>query len=377
MSHSSGRSIEVRSFGFSLAAAFCLVTLLLSLVLVSTIASASTQVILIESPGCTKCAAAERAINAVSDERGGIELVKYAYFSDEGHNLSKKYKAKDVPAIIIGERVINYRDYKGDGEKLDLLIKAALDNKTLDLNATSGGAENDIEAEKLKDLNPSTMLLVFSAGLLAGFNPCLLGILVFLASMVLSRSGRRRDMITMILFFSLGIFAVYFIAGLGMQKTLHSSSAVDLFRYALTGLLLLLGLSQVEDARRLHQGKESLFRSEWTLKYIEAGVSKRKLSTYFFLGALFSLVKLPCIGAVYLAILEMVSKEDSRGMGAAYLFLYNLGIILPILLLGGLMAFGLSPEQVDKFRKDYRVQIRLITGLTLISLAPLIYWEII
>jgi len=37
----------------------------------------------------------------------------------------------------------------------------------------------------------------------------------------------------------------------------------------------------------------------------------------------------------------------------------------------------MSPEQVDSFRKDHRVAIRLFTGLTLIALAPLIYWQLI
>jgi hypothetical protein len=37
----------------------------------------------------------------------------------------------------------------------------------------------------------------------------------------------------------------------------------------------------------------------------------------------------------------------------------------------------MSPEQIDKFRKDYRAAIRLFTGLAIIALAPLIYYQII
>jgi len=37
----------------------------------------------------------------------------------------------------------------------------------------------------------------------------------------------------------------------------------------------------------------------------------------------------------------------------------------------------MSPEQVDSFRKNHRVGMRLATGLTLLALAPLIYWQII
>jgi hypothetical protein len=37
----------------------------------------------------------------------------------------------------------------------------------------------------------------------------------------------------------------------------------------------------------------------------------------------------------------------------------------------------MSPEQVDNFRKDHRVGMRLFTGLMLLALAPLIYWQLI
>jgi len=93
-------------------------------------------------------------------------------------------------------------------------------------------------------------------------------------------------------------------------------------------------------------------------------------------GALFSLVKAPCLGAVYIAILGMISEEGCTS-GAVYLFLYNLGVIFPILVLGGVIALGMSPEKVDDFRKDHRAGIRLATGFTLLALAPLIYWQVI
>jgi cytochrome c biogenesis protein CcdA len=54
--------------------------------------------------------------------------------------------------------------------------------------------------------------------------------------------------------------------------------------------------------------------------------------------------------------------------------IYNLGIALPVLLLGGIIALGMSPEQVDHFRNKHRFAIRLIAGITLLALVPLIYW---
>jgi cytochrome c biogenesis protein CcdA/glutaredoxin len=368
-------------------------SLLLWILLLISVVSASTEVILIKSPGCHKCAEAERTLDSVMSEDKDIRLTSYDYFSDDGHRVIRTYRTKDVPAIVIGKQVINYRDYNGDNQKLDKMIRAALANQSFSLNSSYNNSGTNISTLSpnqssgnqsfygsgeidLGSMTLSTIFTVFAAGLLAGFNPCLLGILVFLAASVMSSSGRRRDLMMMIISFSLGIFTMYFLFGLGMQHVLQARTAADGFRYALTFFLVVLGLLHIEDARRLNKGGNSLFRTDWVMKYVEAGVNGKRLSSYFLIGALFSLVKAPCVGAVYLAILDVISAR-SYAEGAVYLVFYNLGIVLPIILLGGLIALGMSPEQVDKFRKDYRATIRLVTGLALLALAPLIYFQLI
>ena len=368
-------------------------SLILWILLLISVASASTQVILIKSPGCNKCADAERALDSVMSDNKDIHLVTYDYFSDEGHRAIKAYRTKDVPAIVIGNKVINYRDYNGDNQKLGRLIGAALANQSFDLNSDLNNSSANMTSKSvnpgpgnrslnggeeidLRSMSLSTIFTVFAAGVLAGFNPCLLGILVFLAASVMSSSGRRKDLLLMIVSFSLGIFTMYFLFGLGMQHVLQAKTAANGFRYALTFFLVVLGIMHIEDARRLSQGGNSLFRTDWVMKYVEAGVNGKRLSSYFLIGALFSLVKAPCVGAVYLAILDVISAK-SYAEGSVYLLFYNLGIVLPIILLGGFIALGTSPEQVDRFRKDYRAAIRLVTGLALLALAPLIYYQLI
>lgn len=368
-------------------------SLILWTLLLISVVSASTEVILIKSPGCHKCADAERTLDSVMSEDKDIRLTSYDYFSDDGHRVIRTYRTKDVPAIVIGKQVINYRDYNGDNQKLNGMIRAALANQSLSPNSSFNNSGTNISTQNpnqssgnqsfygsgeidLGRITISTIFTVFAAGLLAGFNPCLLGILVFLAASVMSSSGRRKDLMMMIISFSLGIFTMYFLFGLGMQHVLQARTAADGFRYALTFFLVVLGLMHIEDARRLNKGGNSMFRTDWVMKYVEAGVNGRKLSSYFLIGALFSLVKAPCVGAVYLAILDVISAK-SYAEGTVYLAFYNLGIVLPIILLGGLIALGTSPEQVDKFRKDYRATLRLVTGLALLALAPLIYYQLI
>ena len=225
----------------------------------------------------------------------------------------------------------------------------------------------------LKDLSISAAATVFAAGLLAGFNPCLLAILAFLASSMLASTGRRRDILAMVATFSLGMFVVYIIFGVGLFSVLQEKSTAAMFRSVLAAVLLVLGLMQLEDARRLQSGGTSLFRTDWTKKYVHDVVSGQRLSSYFLLGALFSLVRAPCVGGIYIAIIGMISSQGYASSGLLYLMIYNVGIALPVLLLGGIIALGMSPEQVDYFRNKHRVAIRLITGITLLALAPLIY----
>jgi cytochrome c biogenesis protein CcdA len=229
----------------------------------------------------------------------------------------------------------------------------------------------------LKDLTISSASAIFAAGLLAGFNPCLLAILAFLASSILASTGRKRDILTMVAFFSLGIFVVYIIFGLGLFSILQDKSNAAMFRFVLAAVLLVLGLMQLEDARRLQSGGTSLFRTDWTKKFVHGVVASRRLSYYFLLGALFSLVRAPCVGGIYIAIIGIIFSQGLASSGLIYLMIFNLGIALPVLILGGIIALGMSPKQVDHFRNEHRVAIRLITGFTLLALAVLIYWQMI
>lgn len=372
-------------FGFGLS--HVLVFALVILIGIAT-AAASTEVILLESPGCTKCAAAERLLDGMAAKED-LNITSYYYYTDEGHRIIKERGVKgDIPAIVIGNRSISYKDYKGDEVKLERFVRDALANQSNNVSAAQISIQNNSPNNQtnqsiylnggadLSKMSFSTLSAVLAAGLVAGFNPCLLGILVFLSASVLSSSGKRRELVLMVVFFSLGIFTMYFLFGMGMQRLLQTEAVFTAFRNVVVVFLVVLGMAHILDAVKLRRGGESLFRTDWALKYFQAGVDKRRLSSYFLVGALFSLVKIACVGAVYLAILDLISAK-SYLEGAVYLLFYNLGIILPIIVLGGFIALGMSPEQVDAWRKDYRAGIRLFTGLMLLALAPLIYWQII
>jgi cytochrome c biogenesis protein CcdA len=146
----------------------------------------------------------------------------------------------------------------------------------------------------------------------------------------------------------------------------------------MVALVGFLGLWHLYDAYYMRINSASSFRTPGFLIDILGEMrDKNILVLSLAAGALFSLVKAPCVGAVYLAILEMLMSGNNVLEGSIYLGVYNFGVVLPILILGGLLAFGLDPQRVSDFRDEKRVEIRLITGITLIVLAILLYLNVI
>jgi cytochrome c biogenesis protein CcdA len=132
------------------------------------------------------------------------------------------------------------------------------------------------------------------------------------------------------------------------------------------------------DAYHLKVHDRSSFKTSGSFLQLVDGIEHRNTIVVSFLaGAMFSLIKAPCVGAVYFAILDVLITQGKIADGAIYLCFYNLGVILPVLILGIMLAFGLSPERVNDIREKRRIEIRLVTGAVLVLLAVLIYFNII
>lgn len=235
----------------------------------------------------------------------------------------------------------------------------------------------EVSSEELSfNVRPTLSLpSILAVGVFAGFNPCLFAILAFIASIALSTTGKRRNVLYIVIAFSLGIFTTYLTFGLGLLQVITPDTQEGI-RGFLVLLLVVLGLWQVYDAYHLRKNEESSFRTpKIFINVTQQAAEKANLPASFFLGSLFSLIKAPCVGALYLLILDMVRSGDSTGI--LYLAAYNLGVILPILLIGAAIVFGLNPDKVESFRKNRRVTLRLITGATLLILAVLMQQKII
>ncbi|HEY9246887.1 MAG TPA: cytochrome c biogenesis protein CcdA, partial [Candidatus Methanoperedens sp.] len=320
-------------------------------------------------PGCQKCEKATPVVEKVMNSFGSrVNFLKYNA-NEEGRDLAIKYQIPGTPSVVINrdkQRLISYESYNGDTSRLEELLVESVNNASAPPSMTPMD-------KKIVLSVPS----VFAVGLLAGFNPCLLAILAFIASVALATTGRRRNVLLIVIMFSLGIFTMYLIVGIGLlgifEQTPTLQAAIRNFLVLLIGIL---GFWHVYDAYHLRKNTESSFYTPKAFIRLTESVTKKvSLPASFFMGALFSLIKAPCVGAVYFVILDMVRSGQSSGV--LYLAAYNFGVVFPVLVLGTAIAFGLNPEKVEKFRKEKRSAMRLVTGITLLAIAVLMYAGII
>lgn len=326
--------------------------------------------------GCLKCQQISPVIDSVISRYDSINYT--AHDIATSYSVMKGYRVYTVPAIVINRStVIGYSDYEGDAVLLEELLVEAIENAPpVPDNATLPLPENGDKDGNPFELSPAIVLV---AGLLAGFNPCLLAVIAFLASVTISSNGGKKEMLVVVGGFCAGIFTTYMIAGIGFLKAVtilpESRDAITLFMTLLIGVL---GIWHIYDAYHLRRHSRSTFRTPGSVvSFMDSIHGKNALALSFIAGALFSLVKAPCVGAVYLSILDMLMARTDLLEGAMYLFIYNFGIVLPVLGLGLLLAFGLSPETVTQFREKRRSAIRFVTGVVLLLFALLLYFNVI
>ncbi|MCQ1535822.1 cytochrome C biogenesis protein [Methanosarcina sp. KYL-1] len=324
--------------------------------------------------GCLKCQQALPVVTKVVERYPDINYSSHEIMAD--YSLMQEYGISSVPAVVVNRSfVIAYQDYGGNETLFEALLIEAIENPpSAPMTPESGvsGPEKPAgQNETASKLNP---FIILTAGILAGFNPCLLAVMAFLASITLSQQGGKKEMLKITAGFSAGIFTMYMFAGLSILGTIDFLPGIRRTFTTLTVLLTgVLGLWHLYDAYWLKTHAKSTFRTPKALKDFMSRMGERNLLLLSFLaGGMFSLVKAPCVGAIYLSVLSFLSTKTNVTEGAIYLGLYNLGLLLPVIILGFLLSFGLSPTAVTEFREKRRVEIRLATGLILVLLALLL-----
>lgn len=209
--------------------------------------------------------------------------------------------------------------------------------------------------------NKQSLLLstVLLTGLIDGINPCAMAILLFFITFLFSIRKNRWAIAQMGLVYIAAVYVVYFLVGLGLLKVTGLTQGHWLGQVG-AGLLILFGsinlLNTLIPKFPIHLelpeiGKEGL--KTW--------MYRATLPASLVLGTLMGLESFPCSGGPYVAILGLLGSQTDFWQGFAYLALYNLMFVLPLIVILGL---SLNPVMGRKIQAWERSSSQIVRGAT-------------
>jgi cytochrome c-type biogenesis protein len=222
-----------------------------------------------------------------------------------------------------------------------------------------------------EELPVITAPLIVVSGLADGVNPCAIALLTFFLSFLFSINRSRRTVIGLGVAYIAGLFMVYLLMGLGILNAISFFGVEHPFGKVGAIFLVVFGALSIRDAFTF---EEPVLRfPRFALPRVRSLVEKGALPAAFVLGGVVSMGEFACSGGVYVGILVLLSRGSSFSEGLAYLVLYNLMFILPLV---AVLLLGSGTEalvRMDRWRVLKRRGIKLALGAFMIVLG-LVTW---
>jgi thiol:disulfide interchange protein DsbD len=225
-------------------------------------------------------------------------------------------------------------------------------------------------ADQLSGQPVTAAVLVFLAGVLTSFTPCIYPMIPITAAIVGGHAAGevpppRSRVVALTLTYVLGLSLVYAGLGLfaGLTGTLFGSISTNPWLYFAMANLLVLAALVLLDVLPVPIPASLVSRAA------TAGTGGR-FSGAFIMGAMSGLVAAPCGAPVFAAILTWVTTTQSAMLGFVYLFLFSLGMSAL------LVAVGLSSGIVARLPRAGQWMIWIKRGFALLMLGVAEYYLI-
>ncbi len=216
-----------------------------------------------------------------------------------------------------------------------------------------------------------TLGTVVVTALIDSINPCAIGVLILLVSiMVVYKS--KRELLIYGLIYIFFVFIAYLMAGLGILYFL-SSIPLSISEYIsiIVGILIVIaGLIEIKDFFWYGKGISLTIPPE-KAKQIHDMTHNLTLPAMVILGVFVAGVELPCTGGPYLAILVFLSQSFNF-KAFLWLVLYNIIFVLPLIVILFMVYFGLKVQHVKRWKQKNRIYMRFATGIILVILGWLL-----
>jgi thiol-disulfide isomerase/thioredoxin len=368
----------------------------------------SLEFIYFYQKGCPKCDRANSLLNYLSQKYPEIKVKEIDINTPEGKRLNETlcnrinlpddkrliaptlFVEKDFlpPAEITEAKIIallqKYEKLREEKPSLSPLLSRSSPAPAPSLSPT---AEEMDKAEEsiVKRFRSLGILTLLSAGLIDGINPCAFATLIFFISYLTMVGRKRAEILWVGIGFSGAVFLTYLLIGFGILRFIQHVSFLPLFSkvvYLLTtAFAFVLGILSLYDYIQLRRGKPSEMKlqlPDFLKKRIHRTIREESKSTRYFLAAVaagfvISLLEFTCTGQVYLPTILFVTHIPSLKANAlSYLILYNIMFIVPLLIIFGVVYWGVTSEQLAAFLKKRTSVIKLFTALFFFALAGIL-----
>lgn len=212
--------------------------------------------------------------------------------------------------------------------------------------------------------------IIIGAAVIDSINPCAFGVLIFLLTYMSKVVGDFKKMLINGLIYIFAVFITYIAAGVLLLKTIQALASFSTIAYLVIGVLIIIaGLIEIKDFFWYGKGFSLAImpgEKERIKNYVNKIAGTK--TTAFSLGVFVALVELPCTGAVYLAVLTIMSTSGLVLNNMTMLFIYNIIFVLPLILILIAVYKGANTLNFKLWLEKNKKLMRLSVGLLLIGL---------
>lgn len=339
--------------------------------------------------GCPKCDRANYLLKYLFKKYPHLNIKEIDLNTPDGKRLNETFsnrlnlpmeKRLIAPAIFIGNDYLPPEEISES--KVEVLIHKYEKGEAQSVLKVEQGEIKKAEESMVERFKSVGVLTILSAGFIDGLNPCAFATLIFFISYLTFVGRKRREILWVGMGFSGAVFATYLLIGFGILSFIQHFSFLPLFSrivYLVTvTIAFVLGALSLYDYIQLKRGRPAemtLQLPDFLKKRIHQTIRRESKSHRYFLAAVasgfvISLLEFTCTGQVYLPTILFVTNIPSLKTSAlSYLILYNLMFIIPLVIIFGVVFWGVTSEQLGFFLQKRASSIKLITALLFFALA--------
>lgn len=358
--------------------------------------SGTVRMIYFVKAGCPECGEVNRYLEAIRREFATLRVEEHDIEKSEGKRyneaLCKRFGVPDVrrlvaPAIFVtaGAAVKEEITYARLGDLVSRSL-AMTDTGWAEVR-TEELAEADTEIRERWETMPLT--LVMGNGLADGVNPCAFATIIFLLSYLQVVRRTPRQILAVGAAFVVGVFVAYYGLGLGLAEVVKHSEAVrragKWLNIAMAVVVAVLAVLNVRDGILCARGrmKDMLLQLPGSLKAAIHSVIRHQVRQSWMVLAAFaaglavSVLEMACTGQVYLPTIYYILQQDPTAVRAnAYLLIYNVAFIVPLIVVFGLAYTGVRSERVALWLEKHAATVKFATAALFVAMLVLLLRQV-